>query len=65
MKQKRVLIVTESAGRVRNTLSAIDHITGGRGSNFFLLIDQATWVLAIPLEAEWTSGKRHVVRLTD
>ena len=65
VKQVRVLIVTESVGRVRNMLSAIDHITGGRGSNFFLLIDQATLGAGDPLEAEWTSGKRHVVRLTD
>ena len=65
VKQMRVLMVTESEERVRNMLSAIDHITGDKGSNFFLLIDQAILGAGDPLEAEWTSGKRHVVRLTD
>lgn len=65
VKQMRVLIVTESAERVRNMLAAIDQITGGKGSNFFLLIDKATLAAGDPLTAEWTSGKRMPVRLTD
>ena len=65
VKQMRVLMVTESAERVRNMLSAIDQITGGKGSNFFLLTDKAALAAANPLEVEWTSGKRTAVKLTD
>jgi hypothetical protein len=65
VKQMRVLMVTESAERVSNMLSAIDKITDGKGSNFFLLIDQTKLEGADPLEVEWTSGKRNAVKLTD
>jgi len=65
VKQMRVLMVTESAERVSNMISAIDHITGGKGSNFFLLIDKASIATSGPLEATWMSGKRQPVKLTD
>jgi hypothetical protein len=65
VKQMRVLIVTESAERVKNMLSAIDQITGEKGSNFFLLTDKASLNAGNPLEIEWTSGKRLAVRLMD
>ncbi|HTV27705.1 MAG TPA: replication-relaxation family protein [Xanthobacteraceae bacterium] len=65
VKQMRVLFVTESADRVRHMLSAVDHVTGGKGSNFFLFIDRPTLAAAGPLEVEWISGKRAAVRLTD
>jgi plasmid stabilization system protein ParE len=65
VKQMRVLLVTQSPERVRNILSAIDQITGGKGSNFFLFTDQGSLSAGNPLENEWTSGKRMAVRLTD
>jgi len=65
VKQMRVLFVTESPDRARNMLSAVDHITGGKGSNFFLFVDRAALVAGDPLEMEWVSGKRTPVRLTD
>jgi hypothetical protein len=65
VKQMRVLLVTESPERVRNMLSAIDQITGGKGSNFFLLTDKGSLAASNPLEIELTSGKRNGVRLTD
>jgi hypothetical protein len=65
VKQMRVLVVTESAERVSNMLSAIDQITGGKGSNFFLLVDKVTLAAGDPLQVEWTSGKRTAVKLTD
>jgi hypothetical protein len=65
VKQVRVLIVTESAERLSNMLSAIDKITGGKGSNFFLLIDKPTLAAGDSLQVEWTSGKRIAVKLTD
>jgi hypothetical protein len=65
VRQMRVLFVTESAERVRNMLSAVDQITGGKGSNFFLFIDQATLAAGDSLEAAWVSGKRTAAKLTD
>jgi len=65
VKQVRVLIVTESAERVKNMLSAIDQVTEGKGSNFFLLTDKVSLAVSDPLEVEWMSGKRLAVRLTD
>jgi hypothetical protein len=64
VKQMRVLLVTKSAERVRNMISAIDQITGGKGSNFFLFTDQGSLAAGNPLEIEWASGKRMSVRLT-
>jgi hypothetical protein len=46
-------------------LAALDTITEGRGSNMFLFADQATLTAGNPLDLEWVSGKREVVRLTD
>jgi hypothetical protein len=51
--------------RVSNMLSAIDKITGGKGSSFFLLIDQTKLAGVDPLEVEWISGKRNAVKLID
>jgi len=65
VKQVRVLIVTESPERVKNMLAAIEQITGGKGSNFFLLIDKPMLAASDPLEVEWTSGKRNAVKLPD
>lgn len=65
VKQLRVLFVTESPERVRNMLSAVDQITDGKGSNFFLFTDRPTLAAGDPLEVEWVSGKRQPVWLTD
>jgi hypothetical protein len=65
IKQMRVLFVTESAERVRNMLAALDQVTEGRGSNFFLFIDRPTLGASNPLDVEWVSGKRAAVKLTD
>jgi protein involved in plasmid replication-relaxation len=61
----RVLTVTTSRERVERMLSALEGLTGGGGSNMFLFADQASLVASTPLDVEWTSGKREVVRLTD
>lgn len=65
VKQVRVLFVTESAERVRHMLSAVDRVTAGKGSNFFLFIDRRALAAGDPLEVAWTSGKRSAVKLTD
>jgi hypothetical protein len=65
VKQMRVLVVTESEQRVSNMLGAIDQITEGKGSNFFLFTDRASIADRDPLGVTWTSGKRQAVKLTD
>lgn len=65
MKQVRVAMVTSSPERVRNMLGAVNDVTEGRGSNFFLFIDRQALVQCNPLAAIWTSGKGAHIRLTD
>lgn len=65
VKQVRVLFVTESAERVRNMLSAVDRITDGKGSNFFLFVDRPMLMAGDPFQAEWMSGKRAAMKLVD
>ena len=57
--------MTELAERVSNMQSAIDEITGGKGSNSFLLIDHTKLANADPLQVECTSSKRMAVKLTE
>jgi hypothetical protein len=40
-------------------------ITAGKGSNFFLFVDQARLAVSDPLNVEWISGKGSLTRLTD
>jgi hypothetical protein len=65
MENFRVLTVTTSRERVERMLSALDTITEGRGSNMFLFADQGTLASADPLDLDWVSGKREIVRLAD
>jgi hypothetical protein len=65
VKQMRVLLVTESTARVQNMLSAVDQVTGGRGSNFFLFVDRSALSQGGPLQTQWLSGKRRATKLTD
>ncbi|HEY1474010.1 MAG TPA: replication-relaxation family protein [Pseudolabrys sp.] len=65
IKQLRVLMLTTSAKRVENMLGVLDEITEGRGSNFFLFGHNGQLKGSDPLNMEWVSGKRKLVRLTD
>ena len=65
VKQVRVVMVTNSAERVKNMLAVVDEITEGRGTNFFLFVDRDTLAVSDPLSVEWTTGKGESVRLTD
>lgn len=65
VKQMRVLTVTSSRERLHNMVEAVRGITEGRGSNFFLFVDQETLAAREPLSVEWISGKGESVRLTD
>ena len=61
----RVLIETTTRERVEQMIEALEELTGGRGSNVFLLIDEATLAGSDPLNAAWISGKRDGIRIID
>jgi hypothetical protein len=61
----RVLIETTTPERVEQMIEALEELTGGRGSNIFLLIDEATLAGSDPLNAVWLSGKREGIRIID
>lgn len=59
----RVLTVTTTKKRIEKMLNALDVITGGKGSNIFLFIDQASLAASNPLGVTWMSGKGGSVRI--
>lgn len=61
----RVATVTTTLERVEQMIEAQRAITGGRGSNMFLFIDDASLAETDPLNARWLTGKHDLVRLTD
>lgn len=61
----RVATVTTTPERVGQMIDAQREITGGRGSNMFLFIDDATLLKSNPLDALWKTGKGREARLTD
>lgn len=61
----RVLIETTTRERVEQMIEALEELTGGRGSNLFLFIDEATLAESDPLNAAWISGKRASVSITE
>lgn len=65
VSQIRVLTITDSAKRVENMLCAVDEITAGKGSNFFLFTDRSELKCDSVLSARWTTAKRQSVRLVD
>ena len=65
VSQIRVLTITESAKRVENMLSAVDEMTAGKGSAFFLFGDRTQCDQASPLEIPFITGKRTYSALTD
>ena len=64
VKQIRVLTVTESRVRLDHMIDAINEITDGKGSNFFLFAEKSRFNKTSPLDAQWTSGKGELVGLT-
>ena len=65
VSQIRVLTITDSAKRVDNMLNAVDEITGGKGSNFFLFAAPNDLMMVSPLSAQWRTGKGDLIRITD
>jgi hypothetical protein len=60
----RVLTVTTTPERVQQMIEAQREISGGRGSNIFMFIDDASLLASNPLDALWLTGKGKQVRLT-
>jgi hypothetical protein len=46
-------------------VAVVRGLTGGKGTGFFLFMDQKTLAASDPLKAVWTSGKGEPVRLAD
>lgn len=61
----RVAAVTTTQERVEAMIAAQREITGGRGSNMFLFIDDVSLAETNPLEALWLTGKGERIRLVD
>ena len=61
----RVATVTTTQERVEAMIAAQREITGGRGSNMFLFIDDVSLAETNPLEALWLTGKGERIRLVD
>lgn len=61
----RVATVTTTPQRVQQMIDAQKEITGGRGSNMFLFIDDTTLSRTTPLDAKWVTGKGDRIRLDD
>jgi hypothetical protein len=65
VKQMRVAMVTSSPERVEHMIDLVHDLTEGKETNFFLFVDRAALGLAGPLDVEWVSRKRTMVKLTD
>ena len=63
--QMRVLTVTTSVQRIDTMLDALREVTNGKGTEFFLFVDEETLRGTDPLKAPWITGKGNTVRLTD
>jgi hypothetical protein len=61
----RVATVTTTPQRVEQMIEAQEEITGGRGSNMFLFIDDVALAQTTPLDALWLTGKGERIRLID
>jgi hypothetical protein len=60
-----VLTVTPSRERVETMVQAVRDLTDGKGTGFFLFVDQETLAASNPLDVEWVSGRGERVRLAD
>lgn len=65
VSQIRVFTITESAMRADNMLSAVNEITAGKGSNFFLFGCRNQLEQSDLLEAAWITGRGQRSRLID
>jgi DNA-binding transcriptional ArsR family regulator len=61
----RVLTVTTGKERIERMVKALEGITDRRGSNMFLFTDRKTLTAGNPLDLQWVSGRRGILRLID
>jgi hypothetical protein len=59
----RVATLTTTPERVEQMIEAQKEITNARGSNMFLVIDDASLLKSTPLDAEWKTGKGKPARI--
>jgi hypothetical protein len=65
VKQLRILTVTTSQKRIDTMLDALCEVTGGKGSELFLFIEESSLRKKNPLDAAWITGKGRDCRITD
>lgn len=65
VEKLRVLTITTSIERIGTMLDALREVTGGKGSELFLFIEEETLRNTNPLEALWVTGKGREVQLID
>jgi hypothetical protein len=63
VKQIRVITVTETRARLDHMIDAVNEVTNGKGSNFFLFAEKSRLSGRSPLDVQWTSGKGELVHL--
>jgi hypothetical protein len=61
----RVLTITTSIERIGTMLDALREVTGGKGSELFLFIEEETLRKSNPLDALWVTGNGRECRLID
>jgi hypothetical protein len=65
VKQLRVLTITTSARRIETMLDALHEVTGGKGSELFLFIEDDALRETNPFDAMWITGKGRECRIID
>ena len=65
VKQLRVLTITTSARRIETMLEALHDVTGGKGSELFLFIEDDVLRATNPFDAIWVTGKGRGCRIVD
>ena len=65
IEQLRVVTVTTSQQRIETMLDALREVTEGKGSDLFLFAQEAALYDTDGVAADWTSGRRAIVRLDD
>jgi hypothetical protein len=60
-----VLTITTSARRIETMLDALHEVTGGKGSELFLFVEDDALRATSPLDAMWITGKGRRCRITE
>jgi hypothetical protein len=60
VKQLRVLTITTSARRIETMLDALHDVTGGKGSELFLFLEDDALRETNPLDAMWRNERERL-----